>query len=653
MLAALLVAARDGGAQQSVPPPKAAEEDRSAVSPPVVAAPAPQKISKQELDAQLASAIESAFGKDSAAARRPVRIWLPQVGMGVAAKEAALGQGGRSVRFVDVSLGLPAEAKILHGTEGTIVIDRPIMEIGQLTNRAIVSVELQTKTGVVTLSPSALSGSFTGFATMPPSGAMPAPPQVSRFEKTEKKTIEMKTEKIADMKMAERPMATFRQFNGQFNIRFNFKLDTRAPLVEFLPIAAKLSKAAPPFNEDLAKVAEIGFSEPMAKDMDKHQAMEAIAYSIAKINHLNAKKHDGFMLAMIENRADLHGLPFLMGDDCRSGEKLAASFAVIAQGVRQLTQNQNGQRLPDGSVPNEFSDLNPTKLTLPGTSPETVQLALVAALMQIMMPESEQARVNLAKYLATVPHIDATKALARLALFSAEDVVRAAAIEGLRLRSERDYTDVLMQGFNYPLPAVAKRSAEALVKLDRKDVLADLVNVLERPDPRLPFTEKRDGKDAMTVRELVKVNHHRNCLLCHAPGNTENTPAVALKVAVPSPVEPLPKPTDGGGYQTTPSTPDILVRIDMTYLRQDFSLMMPVADAHPWPEMQRFDFLVRTRPVTPTEVQAFESRRETDEPGQPSVYHRAALFALRELSGRDAEATPQAWRKVLNIAKRS
>ena len=42
------------------------------------------------------------------------------------------------------------------------------------------------------------------------------------------------------------------------------------------------------------------------------------------------------------------------------------------------------------------------------------------------------------------------------------------AIEGLRLRSERDYTEVLMQGFNYPLPAVAKRSAEALVKLDAR-----------------------------------------------------------------------------------------------------------------------------------------------------------------------------------------
>src|SRR5262249_47861631 len=202
-----------------------------------------------------------------------------------------------------------------------------------------------------------------------------------------------------------------------------------------------------------------------------------------------------------------------------------------------------------------------------------------------------------------------------------------------------------------PLPAMAKRSAEALVKLERKDVLADLVDVLECPDPRLPVAVKRDGKDVMTVRELVKINHHRNCLLCHAPGNTQDTPAAALMVEVPSPVESLPPPTSGY-YRTTPSTPDILVRIDMTYLRQDFSLMMPVADAHPWPEMQRFDFLVRTRQITPTEAQAYESRRKTEQPDQPSVYHRAALFALRELSGRDMEATPQAWRKVLNITKR-
>src|SRR5207244_5045541 len=109
-------------------------------------------------------------------------------------------------------------------------------------------------------------------------------------------------------------------------------------------------------------------------------------------------------------------------------------------------------------------------------------------------------------YLATVPHADATKALAKLALFSAEDEVRSAAIDGLKLRREKDYTSVLLQGFVYPLPAVSKRAAEALVKLDRQDLIPNLLDVLEQPDPRLPVKNQ--------VREVVRVNHHRNCLLC-------------------------------------------------------------------------------------------------------------------------------------------
>jgi hypothetical protein len=265
------------------------------------------------------------------------------------------------------------------------------------------------------------------------------------------------------------------------------------------------------------------------------------------------------------------------------------------------------------------------------------------------MPESEQFRIGLAKHLAMIPHLDATTALAKLAIFSPEAEVRDAAIEGLKLRREKDYSDVLMQGFGYPLPAVSKRAAEALVKLERKDLLANLINVLESSDPRLPVVENRDGKPVTVVRELVRINHHRNCLLCHAPGNTDNTPEGVLKVAVPLPNEPLAKPSEGGYQSTPPATPDIVVRLDMTYLRQDFSMMMPVTDAHPWPEMQRFDFLVRTRTLTAAEAQAYEPCCADDEPGRLSPYHRAALFALRELTGRDTEPTAAAWRKLLKL----
>jgi hypothetical protein len=64
--------------------------------------------------------------------------------------------------------------------------------------------------------------------------------------------------------------------------------------------------------------------------------------------------------------------------------------------------------------------------------------------------------------------------------------------------------------------------------------------------------------------------------------------------------------------------------------------------------MQHFDFLVRTRTLTATEAKAYEQEAE---PGRLSPYHRAALYALRELTGRDTEPTAVAWRKLLKLAK--
>jgi hypothetical protein len=76
---------------------------------------------------------------------------------------------------------------------------------------------------------------------------------------------------------------------------------------------------------------------------------------------------------------------------------------------------------------------------------------------------------------------------------------------------------------------------------------------------------------------------------------------------------------------------------------------MPVSDPHPWPEKQRFDFFVRTRVLTAQEAQAYEPCCEADEPGRLSPYHRAALFALRELTGRDTAPTAAAWRTMLKL----
>ena len=77
---------------------------------------------------------------------------------------------------------------------------------------------------------------------------------------------------------------------------------------------------------------------------------------------------------------------------------------------------------------------------------EDVALARVAALTQIFAPETPDLRLGLVKYLSAVPYAEATRALARLAIFSAEDEVRSAAVDALQVRRERDYTDMPGEG---------------------------------------------------------------------------------------------------------------------------------------------------------------------------------------------------------------
>ena len=207
-------------------------------------------------------------------------------------------------------------------------------------------------------------------------------------------------------------------------------------------------------------------------------------------------------------------------------------------------------------------------------------------------------RLGLVKYLTGVPHIEATRALAKLAIFSSEEDVRLAAIESLKVRREKDYTDILVKGLRYPWPAVAKRAADAIGRMERTDLIPELVAVLAQDDPRLPVIHEKEGKKVSTVREMVKINHHRNCMMCHAPGNPSTGSANAMTAEVPVMGQPLPSPLEG--YRQ--SSPDLMIRIDVTYLRQDFSALLPVADAQPWPECSGFDFFVRERKLTDEEA---------------------------------------------------
>jgi hypothetical protein len=102
----------------------------------------------------------------------------------------------------------------------------------------------------------------------------------------------------------------------------------------------------------------------------------------------------------------------------------------------------------------------------------------------------------------------------------------------------------------------------------------------------------------------------------------------------------------------------VLVRPDITFLRQDFSVGFPVANpAQQLPQVQqaaqnnpaldqalrtplpvRFDYVVRTRPVQKGERKKWQALEEKNDP-----HREALLFALRELTGQDHGGTTEAW----------
>jgi hypothetical protein len=237
-------------------------------------------------------------------------------------------------------------------------------------------------------------------------------------------------------------------------------------------------------------------------------------------------------------------------------------------------------------------------------------------------------------------------------VFSAEKEVREAALAALAKKPSNDGNDVLLAGVRYPWPAVAANASEAIAKLNRKELIPQLVDVLDEPDARAPVEKPINKRTAKVVREVVRINHHHNCLLCHAPANDDAKPNRLGRSsefetgAVPSPGLELSPPSLG---YVGPS-PDLLVRVDVTYLRQDFSLRQKVEKAAPWPEMQRFDFLVREREVTAKEAEAYQAWRQKQGADYVSPNQQAALTALRQLTGRDAAPNAAAWRKALAIS---
>ncbi len=411
-----------------------------------------------------------------------------------------------------------------------------------------------------------------------------------------------------------------------------------------LPVARP---ADPPPGNELLRVPEVAVASAVPHDIGAAQAKQRVSQLIATIRNENARGQDAFVLANMERRSELRGLPFVMGAACRQERGKASSFQASVSAVRDGQEADSARFAAHDPKGDPHSPFWNTYLAETGHQGIDTDHG-IAALTQILAPERITMRASLLARLKQSNRPEATRAIARSAIFDSDPAIRVAAVNALKDRPRAEYDDILMHGLRYPLPSVARHTAQVMLALNRTDLLPKVAAFLDEAAPGDPAPQKVEGKPACVVHELVRINHHRNCLLCHPPTQTGETFEVPGVIPIPGMAFPT-SPKEA--YGAAQSLGEPMVRADTTYLRQDFSVLMPVAGAAPWPDMQRFDFLVRTRVVDGKELAILQADMKARAADFVSENHKAAMKVLRDLSGQDAAPNAAAWQKSSSAAK--
>jgi hypothetical protein len=364
---------------------------------------------------------------------------------------------------------------------------------------------------------------------------------------------------------------------------------------------------------------------------------------------------------LMEVRPDLRMLPIRFGDTCKLNGNLTVHLDVLSRKLRAYLDQFN----PEGASGHSGSPekLRKTLLTeMHGKKPEWLHAGAVKPLVQILMGEETPFRKVLVEVLTKIDDPAATIALAQRAVFDLSPEVREAAVAALKNRPAADYRPVLLKAMRYPWAVPVQHAAEALVKLQDAGAVPVLVSLLKLPDPAGPLTIH---KNRHILQDVVRLNHLNNCMMCHPPAARANEPVLGVDPVVPLPVRlqtsamraASQRVSSGHGHgsaavtvavpTTTTSTIQLplLIRGDITFLRQDFTVRQPVGTVRPLQgtnavRRQRFDYVLRTRILSRKQFEVLE-KMVADRPSYPQ--RDAVLFALRELTGKDAGPTTEAW----------
>ncbi len=339
--------------------------------------------------------------------------------------------------------------------------------------------------------------------------------------------------------------------------------------------------------------------------------------------------------ALFSERSDLDGLPFRKGAECYLFTMPAVRLEELSKTLHDYIAEAKPVPGSRGAPAGYASGADYLWARLSQDSAATWRVPdAVPTLVQILQAQDTPYRRLLVRMLSSIHGEWAAEALARRAAFDLSPLVREEAVYALRARHEKDYRRILLDALRHPWPAAAEFAAEAIVNLNMTSAIPELVSVLDQigssDDCRL---KSRGNERTMVVRELVQVNHLKNCLLCHA-ASADRTDHV--RGLVPDP-DRLPTTSRTVYYRGE----GLFARADVTYLVQDFSVLQPLVDGDKRVRHERFDYVVRTRSASPGE-QTEQLDKKTDSPQRQSV-----LFALREMAGADLGSDVRVWERWL------
>jgi hypothetical protein len=351
---------------------------------------------------------------------------------------------------------------------------------------------------------------------------------------------------------------------------------------------------------------------------------------------------------LTSRRADLLGLPLRQGNLAHMNPEEALNLKFLSQRLRLEVQNSMPRALGNEVDPRPDPGLLRTRLLDNPLRAAWLRPQAIATFRQLLMHEHRNVRLVLVDILSNIDGRLAGMALAERAVFDLDSDVRLAALVHLQSRPSSEYESTLIEALQYPWPAFADHAAEALVALDLRDAVPKLISLLDTRDLSEPYPVDLGKTRLAMVPELVRINHLRNCLLCHAysPSATD-----LVRGLVPHAEHPVPLPSSGarswggegrgsGGSVIVPT----FVRADINFLRQDFSVVQPVTNhTRLWPADQRYDYVVRLRPLGAKELLSWQDRVKDFKPVEPQ--RESLLFALRELTSENPGPSTEDWKR--------